>query len=75
LHKKYAYSEGSPLCAGTPHRKINKYQFDAKRISNSYGLQIFDDEFSIHNRKNHLYRFGVYYRAFEGPNPTLDFSQ
>lgn len=68
LHKKYGHSErdskllNSLLLEG---EEVDKYSVDRARIVDSYLVQ---ERLLISN----YYKGDVYYRAFEGMNPTLD---
>ena len=63
----------SPECLGVPGRMIPKYScLDPKRIVNSFFINVQNNWVQEKLRNNHFYKTGIYYRAFEGMNPTLD---
>lgn len=67
IHKKYGYSEKTPheIASLLQERQpIDRYRVDTRKIIESYFVQ-------EKLRVNTFYKSNLFYRAFEGMNPTL----
>lgn len=68
LHKKYSHNQQNQFYLPSMYKHLPKYSVHSMPVA-------FSNSINEKLKSNHAYHSGLYYRAFEGMNPSLDLSK